>query len=179
MVDKSSLILHEKRQNIREYYSCLGNAFSYNYEIMIDVNGNVLIEKTTSTIEDSNYVPKKEIFVEINDNIHIHPVVLDIYKQILSTTVELLQVPLEMQLKRIINLKNTDPLLISTFQEELSRCTNKMNNYKTQSQLSKDLLKVYQKKIQDLKEIIEANRNVHDDEIQKLMETISTIYRHL
>jgi len=61
MIDKSNLILHEKRKNVKKYQECLGNTFYYNYEIMIDMNGNVLIEKTTDTTLESNYQPKKEV----------------------------------------------------------------------------------------------------------------------
>ena len=179
MLDKVNLILHEKIKNIKENYDCLGNTFNYNYEIMIDINGNVLIEKTTNTIQESNFKPKKEILVEINDNIPIHPVILDIYQEILTNTHSLLQCPLEEQLKRIIQLKNTDPLIIKRFQDELARCHNKMNNYKTSSDISKDLIKVYQTKIKEMNKIIEQNKNIHDVEIQKLMDTISNIYRHL
>jgi hypothetical protein len=179
MLDKGHLMLHEKLENIKENYDCLANTFYYNYEIMIDVNGNVLIEKTTNTTQQTNFKSKKEKILEINDNIHIHPLILDIYKEILSNSQELFQYPLEQQLKRIINLKNTDPLVINTFQDELTRCRNKMNNYKTNSDISKDLIKVYQAKIAEMKKIIEENKNIHDDEMQKLMDTISNIYRHL
>lgn len=179
MVDKSNLILHEKRKNVKKYQECLGNTFYYNYEIMIDMNGNVLIEKTTNTTQESNYQPKKEVFIEINDSKGIHPIILEIYKEILSTTYDLLQQSLEEQLTRIIALKNTDPLLVKLFEDELEQCRNKMNNYKRQSELSKDLLKTYQTKIQDLKQIIETNKNMHDDEIKKLMETISNVYKQL
>lgn len=179
MVDKSNLILHEKRKNVKKYHDFLGNTFYYNYEIMIDSNGNVLIEKTTDTTQESNYQPKKEAFIEMNDSTGIHPIILEVYREILSTTYDLLQDALEEQLRRIVNLKYTDPLLVKIFEDELEQCRNKMNNYKIQSELTKDLLKTYQTKIQNLKEIIETKKNAHDEEIQKLMETISAIYKHL
>ena len=179
MIDRSNLVFYEKRKNVKQHYECLGNTFYYNYEIMIDIQGNVLIEKTTNTIRETDYPTKKEVFVEINDNICVHPIILDVYTEILSTTYDLLQSPLEEQLRRIINLKNTDPLLVKLFGNELEQCRNKMNNYKIQSNLSKDLLTTYQAKISEMKKVIEENKNIHNDEVQKLMQTISTIYRHL
>lgn len=179
MIDKSNLLLHEKIENVKKYQDCLGNTFYYTYEIMIDNNGNVLLEKTTDTIVKSNFEPKIERLVEINDNTVIHQIILEVYKEILTATYDLLQEPLEEQLTRIVNLKKTDPLLVKLFQDELDQYHNKMCNYKRQSELSKELLKTYQTKIEQLKQIIEANKNTHSDEIQKLMETISNVYRHL
>ena len=179
MIDRNNLILHEKRKNIKKNYDCLGNVFYFDYEIMIDIYGNVLIEKMTNTIKETDYVARKEIIVEINDNKLVKPLILEIYKDILDTTYELLEEQIEPQLKRIINLKNTDPLLIATVEEELTRCTNKIKNYKIQETISKDLLKTYQLKLNEMRKIIEENKNVHNDEIQKLMLTISNIYRHL
>lgn len=179
MIDRNNLILHEKRKNIKKNYDCLGNIFYFDYEIMIDIHGNVLIEKTTNTIKESNYQPIKENLVEINDNQVVRPLILEIYKDILDTTYELLEEQLEIQLKRIINLKNTDVLLIRTVEEELTRCRNKLTNYKTQTEISKNLLKTYQVKINEMKNILEENKNTHNEEIEKLMLTISNIYRHL
>lgn len=179
MIDRNNLILHEKRKNIKKNYECLGNVFYFDYEIMIDIYGNVLIEKTINTIKETDYVPRKETIVEINDNEVVKPLILEIYKDILETTYELLEEQIEPQLKRIVSLKNTDPLLIKTVEEELTRCLNKIKNYKIQETISKDLLKTYQLKINEMRKIIEANRNVHNEEVQKLMLTISNIYRHL
>ena len=179
MFDRNNLILHEKRKNIKKNYECLGNVFYFDYDIMIDIHGNVLIEKTTHTIKETDYVPRKEILVQINDNQIVKPLILEIYKDILDTTYELLEEQLESQLKRIINLKNTDPLLIATVEEEFTRCRNKINNYKTQSSISKELIKTYQFKINEMRKIIEDNKNIHNEEVQKLMITISNIYRHL
>jgi len=179
MVDRNNLILHEKRKNIKKNYECLGNVFYFDYEIMIDIHGNVLIEKITNTIKETNYLPRKENIVEINDNELVKPLILEIYKDILDTTYELLEEQIEPQLKRIINLKNTDPLLIKTVEEEFTRCRKKLENYKLQTTISKDLLKTYQLKINEMKKIIEENKNIHNEEVQKLMLTISNIYRHL
>jgi len=179
MIDKENLVLHEKRKNVKQNYECLGNIFYFDYEIMIDVHGNVLIEKTTNTIKESSYEPRKEAIVEINDNQYVDRLILEIYKDILDSTYELLEEQIEHQLKRIINLKKTDPLLIKTVQEEFLRNTNKIKNYKIQSELTKDLLKTYQLKINEMRKIIEENKNNHNEEMQKLMMTISNIYRHL
>lgn len=179
MIDRSNLILHEKRKNIKKNYECFGNVFYFDYEIMIDIYGNVLIEKTINTIKETDYVPRKEIVVEINNNEIVKPLILEIYKDILDTTHELLEEQIEVQLKRIINLKNTDPLLINTVEEEFVRCRNKIKNFKMQTTISKDLLKTYQLKINEMRKIIEDNKNIHNEEVQKLMLTISNIYRHL
>lgn len=179
MLDRDNLLLHQHIKNIKENYECLGNTFYYDYEINIDANGNVLIERITNTIQLTNFKPKKEVFLEINDNIQIYPIILDIYTEILDNIHQLFKDPLEQQLKRIITLKNTDTLVIKTFQDQLNRCHNKMNNYKTSSEISKDLIKVYQTKIEEMKKIIDENKNTHDDEIKKLMDTISNIYRYL
>jgi len=179
MFDRNNLILHEKRKNIKKNYESLGNVFYFDYEIMIDIHGNVLIEKRINTIKETDYVSRKEILVEINDNEVVKPLILEIYKDILDTTYELLEEQLELQLKRIINLKNTDALLIKTVEEEFTRCRNKITNYKMQASISKDLLQTYQSKINEMKKIIEDNKNIHNDEMQKLMDTISNIYKHL
>jgi len=179
MVDRSNLILHEKRKNIKKNYECLGNVFYFDYEIMIDIYGNVLIEKITNTITETDYIPRKEIIVEINDNQAVKPLILEIYKDILDTTYDLLEEQMEPQLKRIINLKNTDPLLITTVEEEFTRSLNKIKNYKIQATISKDLLKTYQLKLNEMRKIMQENRNIHNEEVQKLMLTISNIYRHL
>jgi len=179
MIDRDKIILHEKRKNIKKNYECLGNVFYFDYEIMIDIHGNVLIEKTTNTIKETDYIPRKEILVEINNNEPVAALILEIYKDILDTTYDILEEQIEPQLKRIVNLKNTDPLLIKTVEEEFTRSRNKIANYKMQSSISKDLLQTYQSKIGEMRKIIEDTQNIHNEEVQKLMMTISNIYRHL
>lgn len=178
-MDLSNLVLHEFKKNVK--LDSTYDSFYWDYEIMIDAQGNILIEKTLGSNIKENSRFEKQTIVKIFNNKPISFLIIEYYRELIQNIREDLisSEILDDELKKIIILRNTDEKLLRHIEEETNNLRKKVMYYEIQNDILNNAMKTYKQKINRLKELIDSSRKTHSHEIEKLMITIRNIYREL
>lgn len=178
-MDFSNLVLHEFKKNIK--LDAAYDDFYWDYEIMIDNQGNILIEKTLGSNIQQNSRFEKQPIVQIFNNKPLSFLVIDYYRELINNIKEetITSEMLDIELKKILILRNTDEKLLRHIEEENNNLRKKLTYYQIQNDILNNAMNTYKQKISRLKEVIDSSRKTHSHEIEKLMITIRNIYREL
>jgi hypothetical protein len=178
-MDLSNLVLHEVKKNVK--LDSTYDAFYWDYDIMIDKQGNILIEKILCSNLKEKSIFEKQIVVKINDNKPISFLIIDYYRELIQNLGEdsISSEMLDIELKKILTLRNTDEKLLGRLEQNMKQLEKKVKYYEIKNEILNNGLTNYKSKIERLREVIDSTRKTHSHEIEKLMITIRNIYREL
>lgn len=178
-MDLSNLVLHEFKKNVK--LDAAYEDFYWDYEIMIDNKGNILIEKTLGSNIQPNSRFEKQVIVQIFNNKPISFLIIDYYRELINNLKEetITSEILDIELKKILVLRNSDEKLLTHIEQNMSSLKKKLTVYEIQNDILNNAMNTYKQKINRLKELIESSKKTHSHEIEKLMITIRNIYREL